>query len=204
MKWFGRCAVMMAGGGLLGVPVDSYALTAEQNEVATLVQKVYSYDPDTFEYGNFDKKNQPFRVVRDSDGSLGGSYKPKLQCELYRNFFVDALIVPEKKGRGCEPIFVRYPTVGDENLGSTTRYIPLPSPKIGTPEVLDDKAKVAVITGKGRTLYFLTKTPNGWRVSNALIHQKWPEVKEDKCIGSFLQKPSPEERMELMPDCRDL
>ena len=152
MKWFRPCAVMMAGWLLLGVPGDTYALTAEQKEVATLVQKVYSYDPDTFEYGNFDKNNQPLRIVRDSDGSLGGRYKPKLQCEFYKNFFVDALIVPEKKGRGCEPIFVRYPTVGDENLGSTTRYIPLPSPKIGTPEVLDDKAKVAVITGKGRTL----------------------------------------------------
>lgn len=209
MKRFKQLALVVTCC-LLGHSGYSSALTTEQNEVVALIQKVYSYDPDTFENGEFNKNNQPFRIVRDSDGSLGGNFKPKLHCELYKNFFVDALIVPEKDRTWCKSIFVRYPTVRGEDLGSTTRDMPLPSPKIGTPVLHEDKAKVPVITGgnkdfaKGRTLYFLIKTQNGWRISNALLHDKWPEVKEDKCIGSFLRKPTPEERMELMPDCRDL
>lgn len=194
---------------LLGHSGYSSALTTEQKEVVALIQKVYSYDPDTFEYGRFDWKGQPLRIVRDSDGSLGGKFQPKLQCDLYKNFFVDNLIVPDKDSPGCKTIGVRYPTVHGQDLSSASRFRILPLPQIGTPVVHGEKGKVAVFTGggedfpKARTLYFLIKTPTGWRISNALLHKKWPEVEEDRCIGDFLAKPTPEQRMELMPHCRD-
>lgn len=136
-------------------------------------------------------------------------YQPKLLCDFYKNFLVESLIVqPDKDYRGCESQIVRYPTAHGQDLSSATRVSDPPKPNIGSPIVQGDKAKVSVFTGgddyfaKGRTLYFLVKTPTGWRISNELVHEKWPEVEEDRCIGTFVVKATPEERMELMPHCR--
>lgn len=189
------------------LPACAATLSAEQQEVKDLINKVYSYDPETFEYGEFSENKQPLPIF-DTAKPPKAKYQPKLRCEFLKNFFVQSLVVPDKDHFGCESIIVRYPTVDGDNLSFATRYKDLPKPSIGTPVVQGDKAKVAVFTGgnkdfaKGRSLYFLVKTPNGWRISNALVHEKWPEVEEDRCIGTFLVKPTPEERTELMPHCR--
>lgn len=206
MKCVLKNFVVLATWFLSVLPAYAATLSAEQQEVKNLIKEVYSYDPDTFEFGEFSENKQPLPMF-DERKPPQTKYQPKLRCDFYKNFFVESLIVPDKDHLGCNSIRVRYPTVRGEDLSSATRDMPLPKPSIGSPVVQGGKAKVSVFTGgnqdfaKGRTLYFLVKTSNGWRISNALRHEKWPESEDDNC-ATFAIKPAPEELMELTPRCR--
>ena len=48
------CGLLALWGG--GMAWSADALTPHQKEVTQFVEKMYSYDPDTFEFGEFSKK----------------------------------------------------------------------------------------------------------------------------------------------------
>lgn len=197
--------------------------TSGQLEVKRFMQKMYSYDPGSFEAGDFDSKLQPFLMNRIT--SNGGKYSPTKKCELLREFFEESLIIKRQVAREkteCAPgqtgpngsvstsPFVRYPTLDSENHSPETRYIDIPEPKVDVPVLNGNQAKVAVFTGNGkefpigRSLYFLTKTENGWRISNFMLHWKWPDVDDgvNNCYFAFAREPSAEEAKEIPHHCR--
>jgi len=193
------------------------ALTPHQKEVTQFVEKMYSYDPDTFEFGEFSKKNGlPFLRNRASENA--GKYDPAKKCLLLSSFFDDS-IVQKKNIRsdlvGCTAPN-RYPYLGSEDLSPSTRVEDIPAPYIKTPVVSGNLAKVEVFPAGnkkisnppnfdlGRNLYFLTKTENGWRISNVMIHTKWPDLDDGMhyCFFSFAKPPNEEEKREIPKHCR--
>ncbi|MDR3564489.1 MAG: hypothetical protein P4N59_24075 [Negativicutes bacterium] len=185
------------------------ALTPEQQEVKQFIEKMYSYDPDTFSFGDFSKKTgKPFLRNRVQDNS--GKYEPAKQCALLREFY-DELIIKQTAGNGvvqCDADF-RYPGLAAEEESPDTRDITIPSPKIATPVVKGDLAKVqVVIEGEDidtvQIVYFLHKTKQGWRVSNGMIHRRAPLDNHPECRYTFIKKPTAEEFKEVPPSCREL
>lgn len=184
--------------------------TIEQNEVKKFVEKVYSYDPDTFSLGRFSEKDgSPFLLNRTSESR--GKFDPTRHCALLRNFFEEGAISKNNNRSGtteCNADY-RYPNLDAENISSATRYISIPKPIINSPEMNGSLAKVSVLTegeeiSLGRSLYFLRKSEVGWRITNVMIHTKWPDVDDGthNCYYSFARKPSAEESKEIPPHCR--
>ena len=56
----------------------------------------------------------------------------------------------------------------------------------------------------GRNLYFLTKTENGWRITNVMIHTKWPDLDDGthNCYFSLAKPANEEEKKEFPKHCR--
>ena len=139
-------------------------LTSDQIEIKTLIKKMYAIDPDTFEYGEFGGKYKNGKVVAE------GKYDPKRQCKLLEEFLIkEAIIVVKGVNQGCMTGvngFFRYPTFDSMDLGSVTRVDPPPQPKIKSPVVVRDKAKVHVTFPKigANVMYYLRKQPEGWRI----------------------------------------
>ncbi|NMG00905.1 hypothetical protein GPA27_26360 [Aromatoleum toluolicum] len=184
--------------------------TIDQNEVKNFVEKIYSYDPDTFSLGRFsEKEGSPFLLNRTSKSR--GKFDPTRHCDFLRTFFEESAISKRNNRSGtteCDADY-RYPNLDAENLSSATRYISIPKPKINTPEVNGSWAKVSVLTegeeiSLGRSLYFMRKTEVGWRITNVMIHTKWPDVDDGthNCYYSFARKPSAEESKEIPLHCR--
>ncbi|NMG74731.1 hypothetical protein [Aromatoleum diolicum] len=206
-------ALMFTG---LVYAAQNEALTSDQLEVKYFIEKMYSYDPGSVEHGNFDSKLQPLMLNRVSPG--GGKYNPVKQCQLLREFFEEGLIVKRqiaKEKTECSPGdvgYVLYPTLDDDNQSISTRYITIPRPEIDTPRVLGGKASVAVFTGKSkgldypraRSLFFLTKSDQGWRISNFMLHRKWPDLDDrtNNCYFVFAREPSADEEKEIPHHCR--
>jgi hypothetical protein len=134
-------------------------LTPEQNAIKLLIKNMYAIDPDTFEYAEFGGKYKNGEVV------VKGKYDPDRQCRLLADFLVKEAIIKNKRAKqGCKSGF-RYPSVDDMELSSATRIEPLPKPRINTPLVDGDKAKVHVeIPNAGDVFYYLRKMPEGWRI----------------------------------------
>lgn len=191
-------------------------LTSEQLEIKHFIEKMYSYDPGSVEHGNFDSKLQPLMLNRVSPG--GGKYNPVKHCQLLREFFQEDLIIKRqvaKEKTECLPGdvgYVLYPTLDDEIQSISTRYITIPRPEIDTPVVHGNKAKVAVFTGndkdwgypRARSLFFLTRSEQGWRISNLMLHRKWPDLDDrtNNCYFAFARDPSAEEAKEIPLHCR--
>lgn len=191
----GRIAFVLAVAAVVhATTARAESSTMAQLEIKVLIKKLYSYDPDYFEMGNID-----------------GKFQPNRQCDLFREFFEERMIVKKDNGVGCElgrdlMGFLRFPTASSEDLSSTRRG-ELPKEKIDTPVVIGESAKVSVVidvVGEGRSLYFLRRTDRGWRISNAMIHEKWPDLddKVNNCYYRFALSPSEEERKEILPHCR--
>lgn len=192
--------------------------TAEQAEVTKFIESMYSYDPDTFSLGRFsDRNGSPF-LMNHVSRSIG-KFNPASHCALLRSFFEEDTIKKRQTRSGtveCDADY-RYPNLDAENLSSATRYIEIPKPRIEPPAITGNRARVSVLTGEkwrkgsppdielGRSLYFLTKTDAGWRVSNVMVHTKWPDLDDGthNCYYSFARKPSDEERKEVPPHCRN-
>ena len=185
-------------------------ITIEQNAVRKLVEKIYSYDPDTFSLGRFSEKDgSPYLLNRISKSR--GKFDPTRHCDFLRNFFEEGAISKRNNRSGtteCDADY-RYPNLDAENLSSATRYISIPKPIINNPEVIGSWAKVSVLTegeeiSLGRSLYFMRKTEVGWRITNVMVHTKWPDVDDGthNCYYSFARKPSAEESKEIPPHCR--
>lgn len=75
--------------GLLALLMTSMAwsadaLTPEQKEVKQFIEKMYSYDLDTFEFGEFSKKDgSPF--IRNRVPNGGGKYQPQKNVRCLAN-----------------------------------------------------------------------------------------------------------------------
>lgn len=193
-----------------GAPFAAEKLTPEQQEVKQFIAKMYSYDPDSFRYGRFSKKDgSPFLLNRVSENR--GKYDPTKHCALIREFFDESII----DKRTIRPTLIqcdadyRYPNLYDEDASSATRSIDIPPPKIEFLIVSVSSAKVSVLTegdgiSPGRSLYFLKKTDNGWRVSNVMTQSRLPKPTDerDECYYAFAKKPSIEEFKEVAAPCR--
>lgn len=195
------------------------ALTPEQKEVRQFVEKMYSYDPMTFEAGYFLKKTGA-ALVRNEVPSAYSAIKflPAKMCPLLKQFFDDELFQKKNGNSGaidCEAPN-RYPFLDDENRSSVTRYEDIPAPYIKPPVVSGNRARVEVFPAGnikisnppnfdlGRNLYFVTKTDNGWRITNVMIHTKWPDLDDGMhhCYFSFAKPPNDEEAKEIPKHCR--
>jgi|JI6StandDraft_1071083.scaffolds.fasta_scaffold08182_1 hypothetical protein len=193
-----------------GVSVGSEKQTPEQQEVKRFIERMYSYDPDTFSLGRFSKKNGS-PIVRNHTSNDRGKFDSNKHCDLLESFYESSLIKKRVIRPGvfqCDADYL-YPNLDDENRSSATRYIEIPAPKIGIPVVKGNSAKVSVLTegeeiSPGRSLFFLTKTESGWRVSNVMTQSKLPKPTDerDECYYSFAKKPSQEEFKEVAAPCR--
>jgi len=200
-----------------GMAWSADTLTPEQKEVKQFIEKMYSYDPDTFEFGEFSKTDgSPF--ARNRVPNKSGKYQPQKKCELHNEFF-NPLVVRKREIKpgllGCDAPS-RYPYLGAEDMPSDIRVDAIPSPYIKPPVVSGNRAKVEVFPAGnkkisnppnfdlGRNLYFLTKSENGWRVTNVMIHTKWPDLDDGThhCYFSFAKVPNEEEAKEIPKHCR--
>lgn len=179
-------------------------MTPEQIEVKTLIEKIYSYDPTTFEYGKFDRQLRPY--TRKYLPNKQAKYHPDEQCKLLKTMFESAMLPVTPPKKECDISFSRFPNVYDEDMSPATRESLAFTEKftIGVPVVQGNRAKIAVFTKGARNLYFLTKADQGWRVSNAMIHSEWPDLDDraHNCMFKFSLPPSPEEKKEVLPHCR--
>lgn len=188
------------------VYVSAKDLPGEQKEVQRVIKEIYSVAPDTFEHGEFDGEGKP--VFLDRGGlNKKTKYQPERTCNFLRAFFTEAMLQvrPIKAGGGvkCSPQgnFARFPNLGSEDLTGRSSA-DLPKPKVARATVSGETGRVEVLINRARVIYFLTRTGEGWRVSNALIHEKWPDLEVDKCNGGFVLRPNPVEVTELVPQCR--
>lgn len=202
---------------LTGIAYSAETLTPEQKEVIQFVERMYSYDPDTFQYGEFSKKNgMPF--LRNRVAENAGKYDPAKKCLLLSEFFDNSII--EKKIirpglMACEGPRI-YPFLHDIDLSSSSRSDDIPAPYIKPPVVFGSRVNVEVFPAGnkkisnppnfdlGRNLYFLTKSENGWRITNVMIHAKWPDLDDGThhCYFSFAKPPNEEEKREIPKHCR--
>lgn len=202
---------------VVSITCSADALKPEEKEVKQFVEKMYSYDPMTFEGGEFSKKDgSPFNRNRAADN--GGKYQSPKQCALLSEFF-DNSIIQKRTIRsglmGCDAPN-RYPFLGAEDISSITRVDDIPAPYIKPPVVSGNRARVEVFPAGnikisnppnfdlGRNLYFVTKTDNGWRITNVMIHTKWPDLDDGMhhCYFSFAKPPNDEEAKEIPKHCR--
>jgi hypothetical protein len=186
-------------------------VTPEQHEVRLFIEKMYSYDPDSFDNGRFSKKDgSPF--TRNRVPKEGGGFEPNKKCALLREFF-DESVIQKRTIRpglvGCDVINLRYPNLAPEDAPSDIRFIRIPPPKIKTPIINGNRAKISVYTegdriSLGLSLYFLTKSDNGWKISNVMIVRRFPEPTDERpeCDYDFAKKPSAEELKEVPAGCR--
>lgn len=202
---------------MTGMAWSADTLTPEQKEVKQFIEKMYSYDPDTFEFGEF-SKNDGGPFFRNRVPNKTGKYQPPKKCALLSEYFESA-IIEKKEIRsdlvGCEAPD-RYPFLSDDNRSSVTRYEDVPAPYIKPPVISGNRAKVEVFPAGnktisnppnfdlGRNLYFLTKTENGWRVTNVMIHTKWPDLDDGvhHCYFRFAKAPNEDESKEIPKHCR--
>jgi len=107
---------------------NAATLTAEQNQAAEFIQKMYSYSAGAFEFGYFQ-----------------GKYEPDRQCLLMEEFFLKKLIPKPEKDQGCDigtRRYIRYPGVGDIELSESKKMGQMPRPKLSIPLIEGDKARV--------------------------------------------------------------
>lgn len=157
----------------------------DQLDVKQFIAKMYSYDPASFDFGDFSKKDgSPFLLNRVPKN--GGKYDPPKRCILLREFFDEALIIKksDKKFISCDVEGGSRYYLDDMELSPDTRSEDIKGPEIRTPIVRGDKAMVLVFVGKkskpdeyasrrGMNGYLLKKTDNGWR-----IRLTWSEIEE--------------------------
>jgi hypothetical protein len=169
-------------------------LTEDQKAVKQLMTKMYSYSIDNFDYAKFN-----------------GKYDSERRCKLQSQFFDASMVVSRDPKKPCAEKG-RY-TVGGGQLLSDMGDIDARLPaKIGTPVVEGDMAAIEIISDLrllpifaenvvGRIVWFLNKTPVGWRIVNGLYFENWP-IKDGKCWGDFGQPPTPWQKQFEAPQCK--
>jgi hypothetical protein len=95
---------------------------------------------------------------------------------------------------------IRYPSLNVEQLIDANAISRIPKAVFFEPRVNLGKATMDVITGPGKTLYFLEKSVNDWRIVNALLYERWPD-EGGLCMGTFLTTPSQEQRLVESKGC---
>jgi hypothetical protein len=130
--------------------VNAKNLHQDQKEVLDLVKRMYAVSSIQFEASEFE-----------------GKFQPEKNCALLSQFLDVSALLKTEQGN-CEGQF-RYPTADPEDLSRFPKYLPIP--EFGVPVVKGDKAEIKVLfttydkkPDGGRCLYFLKKTPDGWRI----------------------------------------
>lgn len=184
---------------IFGLLVNSLNLSAaqpvtpEQQDVQIFMKRLYSYDPDTFENGEFEAATQkPYLLNKAPDGGNTSKYFPSKQCELIDEFFDRSIVKRTQKKSFVEcDVINRFSHLSSEELSPATRSEKIARPLIEPPVVVGNNAKVVVYvrgyksTEPGQALYdrnifYLAKTDKGWRITNVLmIHGE----------GSYLTRP---------------
>ena len=160
MKWMIAVLYMLVSSVLFAAP-----LTLDQKEVTDLIVRLYSHTGNEFE-----------------GGVINGKFSREKVCDLYKNFMIEAVLIKKSGYGGCEGRpSLRYPSLGIEDIAGPYALNPLPMPKITLPVINGDKAQIEAIVKRSkfvdvgsRSVYFLTKTQDGWRIENALTYAEWP------------------------------
>lgn len=170
-RLFVSLIVWLLGYGL----VLAANLSPEQKEVQTFIKKLYSIDSLTFEMGEFSNK-----------------FDPKRQNELQAKFFATEIML-KYKTPSSDNGYVRHPSLDSQDLSQTTGIYPTKNPKMRLPVINGDQSYVDVYPDNGRTIYFLAKTPVGWRIINTASYDVWPR-NDGSCWRPFyLMKPTPDQ-----------
>lgn len=163
------------------------ALSDEQKEVQAFIKKLYAVDSLTFEFGELNKKFDPKKVNQE--------VYPKF---FTRNFFDSAKNVQSLEGF----IWMRHPSMGQEDLSQISGVNLTKNPKLLPPVVNGNKGYADVYSnGSGRTLYFLTKTPDGWRINNSAAYTVWPRNDGTCWEPIYLVTPTPEQQAFETKEC---
>jgi hypothetical protein len=121
---------------------------------------------------------------------------------------IEAVLIKKSGYGGCEGRpSLRYPSLGIEDIAGPYALTPLPKPKITLPVINGNKAQIEAIVKRSkfvdvgsRSVYFLTKTQDGWRIENALIFKEWPAPKTKiDCYGYFIHIPATEDQKKFWP-----
>jgi hypothetical protein len=160
----------LAMGIVLATP-----LSTEQKKVQEFIISLYAIDPMTFEGETIGKKYDPDRIKR----------------EIYPKFFAMDKI-SHIQSIVSDVGFIRHPSLSGEDIGGFGSQIPSKTPKILPPAIKGNSASVDVYPdASGRTIYFLTKTSNGWRIINSASYNMWPLRNDGTCWEPFyLVKPT--------------
>lgn len=152
-------------------------LTVEQNDVQEFIKKLYHIDSKMFEFGYFE-----------------GKFDPKKQAVLHANFFAKELLNTVKDVTGVDGAgWVRHPSSDEYQLSGESGPVPTKNPKMRPPVVNGDQSYVDVYPDNGRTIYFLEKASNGWRIVNTASYNLWPR-NDGTCWQPFyLVKPTPDQ-----------
>lgn len=211
---WGLLALLMAG-----MAWSADTLTPEQKEVKQFIETMYSYDPMTFEGGYFLKKTGAPLLRNQVPAAFSAiKYLPEKMCYFLKQYF-DEGVFQKREGKYGSPDCLLpslYPYLGAEDISSITRAEDIPTPYIKSIVVSGNRAKVEVFPAGnkkisnppnfdlGRNLYFLTKTENGWRVTNVMIHTKWPDLNDGthNCYFSLAKPANDEEKNEFPKHCR--
>ena len=202
-----------------GIAWSADTLTSEQKEVKQFIEKMYSYDPMTFEGGYFLKKTGAPLLRNQVPAAFSAiKYLPEEMCSLRKLYFDEGVFQKREGKQGSRDCLLPslYPYLGAEDISSVTRYEDIPAPYIKPPVVSGNRAKVEVFPAGnkkisnppsfdlGRNLYFLTKFENGWRVTNVMIHTKWPDLDDGthNCYFSLAKPANDEEKKEFPKHCR--
>lgn len=161
-------------------------LSAEQKEVQAFIKKLYAVDSLTFEFREISGKHDPKRVNR----------------EIYPQFFSKELLGSVKDVTGVDGAgYVRHPSASDEDLSQLTGRTVTKNPKMLSPVVNGESAYADVFPDNGRTIYFLKKTLDGWRIINTASYNIWPR-NDGSCWEPFyLVAPTPEQQALETKEC---
>jgi hypothetical protein len=181
------------------VNAENSIFNSEQIGAADFVKRMYSYDPASFEFGEFSKIGIPFKMNKVSGSSA--KYTPAKRCDLLLEYFEQDLVKRRSAGEiGCDirgdgekHNFLRFPAAESEELSPESRDDILP-PEFKSVSVTGNRAVVEVLP-KGfnmpsRNLFFLVKGDQGWRVHDVLMQQMMGSVDRDgnRCWAVSLRK----------------
>jgi hypothetical protein len=137
---------------------------------------------------------------------FNGKDDPQKQCLLFRHFFLPLLLTKEDaRWHGCDladNIPIRFPSLAGEELNGFIDSGGKPKVAIETQQPVGNKMYAIATSKFGRTVFFLIKMEEGWRVENALYYEDWPLAADAKCMSKFLVKPDDWHRKVEQPVCR--
>lgn len=160
-------------------------LSDEQKEIQTFIKKLYAIDSTTFEMGRF-----------------GGKFNPSKQAVLHSVFFSKELLSAVKDVTAVDGSgYVRHPSASDEDLSQISGTVVTKNPKMLPPVINGDKAYADVYPDGGRTIYFLKKAADGWRIINTASYKEWPNA-DGFCFKPFYLVPPTAEQEALETEFR--
>jgi hypothetical protein len=160
------------------------SLNADQNDIQAFIRSLYAVPENTFEFYE-----------------INGKYNPeKVKKEIYPKYFVMEKIA-NIKSISEEIGFIRHPSLDGEDLSGMSGVNPTKNPKMRPPVLNGESAYVDVYPDNGRTIYFITKTLDGWRIINTASYNVWPR-NDGTCWEPFyLVKPTPEQQALETKEC---